>query len=374
HLDCKPEFSYAIAKDERIGQLGAEGLTTTWKEYSPGMKLEDTMVIAWCEDGKLMYLQRCTRETRYLAILHTRALPTSVVFKKLFDGRKQEDVVEMNDNFEFGLCPCDAKPIVRGKFNTTLLNGPAFQMVCPIGWTGTVSCTSFNMDTLATTVVRTYRRSKPFPHRQGCITQKNLGEDLHNCILGGNWTCVPGDQLLYKGGSIESCKWCGYQFKESEGLPHYPIGKCKLENETGYRLVDSTSCNREGVAIVPQGTLKCKIGKTTVQVIAMDTKLGPMPCRPYEIISSEGPVEKTACTFNYTKTLKNKYFEPRDSYFQQYMLKGEYQYWFDLEVTDHHRDYFAESILVVVVALLGGRYVLWLLVTYMVLSEQKALG
>nr|4ILD_A Chain A, Envelope glycoprotein E2 [Bovine viral diarrhea virus 1-NADL]4ILD_B Chain B, Envelope glycoprotein E2 [Bovine viral diarrhea virus 1-NADL] len=251
---------------------------------------------------------------------------------------EQEDVVEMDDNFEFGLCPCDAKPIVRGKFNTTLLNGPAFQMVCPIGWTGTVSCTSFNMDTLATTVVRTYRRSKPFPHRQGCITQKNLGEDLHNCILGGNWTCVPGDQLLYKGGSIESCKWCGYQFKESEGLPHYPIGKCKLENETGYRLVDSTSCNREGVAIVPQGTLKCKIGKTTVQVIAMDTKLGPMPCRPYEIISSEGPVEKTACTFNYTKTLKNKYFEPRDSYFQQYMLKGEYQYWFDLEVTDHHRD------------------------------------
>nr|UEC94261.1 polyprotein [Bovine viral diarrhea virus 1] len=372
--DCRPDFSYAIAKDERIGPLGAEGLTTTWKEYSNGMMLEDTMVIAWCRDGQFKFLKRCTREARYLAILHTKALPTSVVFKKIFDGLRQDDIVEMEDDFEFGLCPCDAKPTVRGKFNTTLLNGPAFQMVCPIGWTGTVSCMLANEDTLDITVVRTYRRSRPFPYRLGCITQKVVGEDLYNCTLGGNWTCVEGEQLQYTGGPIESCKWCGFKFLKSEGLPHYPIGKCRLENETGYRLVDSTTCNRDGVAIVRAGTVKCKIGDTVVQVIAMDTKLGPMPCKPYEIISSEGPIEKTACTFNYTRTLKNKYFEPRDSYFQQYMLKGEYQYWFDLEVTDHHRDYFAESILVIVVALLGGRYVLWLLVTYMVLSEQKAFG
>nr|VVG93780.1 polyprotein [Bovine viral diarrhea virus 1] len=374
HLDCKPEYSYAIAKSDRIGLLGAEGLTTVWKDYSSGMVLEDTMVIAWCKDGKFVYLPRCTRETRYLASLHSRALPTSVEFEKLFEGQRQGDTVEMDDDFEFGLCPCDAKPVVRGKYNTTLLNGPAFQMVCPIGWTGSVSCMLANRDTLDTAVIRVYRRSKPFPYRQGCITQKTLGEDLYDCILGGNWTCVTGDQLQYKGGSIESCKWCGYKFQKSEGLPHYPIGKCRLENETGYRLVDDTSCNREGVAIVPHGLVKCKIGDTIVQVTALDTKLGPMPCKPYEIISSEGPVEKTACTFNYTKTLKNKYFEPRDSYFQQYMLKGEYQYWFDLEATDHHRDYFAESILVIVVALLGGRYVLWLLVTYIILSEQRASG
>nr|ATG71375.1 polyprotein [Bovine viral diarrhea virus 1] len=323
---------------------------------------------------KFVYLARCTRETRYLAILHSRALHTRVVFEKLFDGLRQWDTVEMDDNFEFGLCPCDAKPIVRGKFNTTLVNGRAFQMVCPIGWTGTVSCMLANRDTLDTAVGRSYRRSKPFLYRQGCITQKILGEDLYNCDLGGNWTCVTGDQLQYTGGSIESCKWCGFKFQKSEGLPHYPIGKCRLENETGYRFVDDTSCNREGVAIVPTGQIKCKIGDTIVQVLALDTKLGPMPCKPHEIISSEGPVEKTACTFNYTKTLKNKYFEPRDSYFQQYMLKGEYQYWFDLEVTDHHRDYFAESILLVVVPLLGGRYVLWLLLTYMVLSEHRASG
>nr|WCO08327.1 polyprotein [Bovine viral diarrhea virus 1] len=372
--DCRPDFSYAIAKDERIGLLGAESLTTVWKEYSPRMKLEDTMVVAWCKDGQFTFMERCAREARYLAILHTRTWQTSVKIKKIFDGRSQKDTVEMGDDFEFGLCPCDARPVVKGKFNTTLLNGPAFQMVCPIGWTGSVDCMLANEDTLATTVVRTYRRPKPFPHRQGCITQKIVGEDLHDCTIGGNWTCVEGEQLRYTGGHVESCKWCGYRFLKGEGLPHYPIGKCKLENETGYRLVDDTSCNRDGVAIVPHGLVRCNIGDTVVQVIALDTKLGPMPCRPYEIISSEGPVEKTACTFNYTKTLKNKYFEPRDSFFQQYMLKGEYQYWFDLEVTDHHRDYFAESILVIVVALLGGRYVLWLLVTYMVLSEQRASG
>nr|APG30987.1 polyprotein [Bovine viral diarrhea virus 1] len=372
--DCKPDFSYALASSDSVGLLGAEDLTTTWHEYSEGMRLKDAMVEVWCDKGEFMVFERCVRETRYLAILHTRALPTSVQFKKIADGRKKADTVDMEDNFEFGLCPCDAKPVVKGKFNTTLLNGPAFQMVCPTGWTGVVECTLVSEDTLRTTKVRTYRRTKPFPYRQGCTTQKLVGEDLYTCDLGGNWTCITGDQLHYTGGPIETCKWCGYEFKKSEGLPHYPIGKCRLKNETGYRLVDDTSCNRDGVAIVPHGVLKCKIGDTVVQVVAMDTTLGPMPCKPHEVIQSEGPVEKTACTFNYTKTLKNKYFEPRDSYFQQYMLKGEYQYWFDLEVTDHHKDYFAEFILVIVVALLGGRYVLWLLVSYMVLSEQKALG
>nr|QCE30392.1 polyprotein [Bovine viral diarrhea virus 1] len=372
--ECKPDYSYAIAKDDKIGLLGAESLTTQWYEYTDGMKLDDAVVTVWCVRGEFRYLEKCTRETRYLAILHKRALPTSVEFKKITSGQRLADVVEMDDSFEFGLCPCDAKPVVKGKFNTTLLNGPAFNLVCPKGWTGTVECTLVNEDTLATTIVRTYKRTKPFPDRPGCITQKTVGEDLYDCILGGNWTCITGDQTKYIGGPIETCKWCGYKFQKDEGLPHFPIGKCRLKNETGYRLVDSTSCNRGGVAIVTTGAVKCRIGDTVVQVIAMDTKLGPMPCKPHEIIPSEGPVEKTACTFNYTKTLPNKYFEPRDSYFQQYMLKGEYQYWFDLEANDHHRDYFAESIIVIVVALLGGRYVLWLLVTYMVLSEQKVLG
>nr|CAG29654.1 E2 protein [synthetic construct] len=372
--DCKPDFSYAIAKNKDIGPLGATGLTTQWYEYSDGIRLEDTAVVVWCKDGEFRFLTRCEREARYLAVLHTRALPTSVVFEKILDGKEQEDIVEMDDSFEFGLCPCDARPVIRGKFNTTLLNGPAFQMVCPIGWTGTVSCMLANKDTLATTIVRKYKRNRPFPYRQGCVTQKTIGEDLYECALGGNWTCVPGDALQYVGGPVESCKWCGYKFTKSEGLPHFPIGKCKVKNESGYRQVDDTSCNIDGVAIVKSGLVKCRIGDTVVQAIAMDDKLGPMPCKPYEIISSEGPVEKTACTFNYTRTLKNKYFEPRDNYFQQYMLKGEYQYWFDLEITDHHRDYFAESLLVIVVALLGGRYVLWLLVTYMVLSEQMTSG
>nr|WRH07703.1 polyprotein [Bovine viral diarrhea virus 1] len=372
--DCKPDYSYAIAKSDKIGPLGAEDLTTTWHEYSARMRLKDAMVEVWCKDSKLLIYKRCVKETRYLAILHVRALPTSVTFEKIADVQQKEAVVEMGDDFEFGLCPCDSKPLVRGKFNTTLLNGPAFQMVCPTGWTGTVSCVLVNQGTLYTTTIQTYRRLKPFTYRQGCVDTKVEGEDLYSCIYGGNWTCVPGEQMKYTGGVIESCKWCGYKFLKSEGLPHYPIGKCRLTNETGYRLVDDTSCNRDGVVIVKNGLIKCKIGDTVVQVVAMDDKLGPMPCKPHEIIQSEGPVEKTACTFNYTKTLKNKYFEPRDNYFQQYMLKGDYQYWFDLEVTDHHKDYFAEFILVIVVALLGGRYVLWLLVSYLVLSEQKASG
>nr|AFL55643.1 truncated polyprotein [Bovine viral diarrhea virus 1] len=371
---CKPDFTYAIAKSNRVGLLGAEDLTTKWYEYSKDFRLKDTMVEVWCYNNEIMVQKKCTRETRYLASLHKDALPTSVTFTKISDGGKVPETIDMEDTFEAGICPCDAKPVVRGKFNTTLLNGPAFQLVCPIGWTGSISCTVVNEDTLDTTVIKTFRRAKPFPYRQDCTTQKLVGEDLHECMLGGNWTCIVGEPLKYGGGRVSSCKWCGYKFEKSDGLPHYPIGKCELANETGDRIVDETPCDRGGVAIVSTGTIKCKIGDTVVQVIATDTSLGPMPCRPYEVTASEGPVEKTARTFNYTKTLKNKYFEPRDNYFQQYMLKGEYQYWFDLQVNDHHKDYFAEFLIVIVVALLGGKYVLWLLVTYILVIEHKALG
>nr|AZQ00672.1 polyprotein [Bovine viral diarrhea virus 2] len=370
--ECTEGFQYAISKDKRIGLLGPESLTTTWS--LPNKRLVDTMVEVWCEGKDLKVLKKCTKEERYLAAVHERALSTSVVFLQVSDGKIGPSIVDMSDDFEFGLCPCDAKPIVRGKFNTSLLNGPAFQMVCPTGWTGTIECIQANQDTLVTTTVRTYRRTTPFPQRKWCTYEKVVGEDIHECVLGGNWTCIVGDHSKLKGGPIKKCKWCGYDFFSSEGLPHYPLGKCMLSNESGYRYLDDTPCDRGGVAIVPTGTLKCRIGNTTVQVIATNTDLGPMPCSPYEVIASEGPVEKTACTFNYSETLPNKYYEPRDQYFQQYMLKGKWQYWFDLNSTDHHKDYFSEFIIIAVVALLGGRYVLWLLVTYMILSEQAAMG
>nr|AZQ00675.1 polyprotein [Bovine viral diarrhea virus 2] len=370
--ECTEGFQYAISKDKRIGLLGPESLTTMW--HLPNKRLVDTMVEVWCEGKDLKVLKKCTKEERYLVAVHERALSTSAEFLQVSDGKIGPSIVDMSDDFEFGLCPCDSKPIVRGKFNTSLLNGPAFQMVCPTGWTGTIECIQANQNTLVTTTVRTYRRTTPFPQRKWCTYEKVVGEDIHECMLGGNWTCIAGDHSKLKDGPIKKCKWCGYDFFSSEGLPHYPLGKCMLSNESGYRYLDDTHCDRGGVAIVPTGTLKCRIGNTTVQVIATNTDLGPMPCSPYEVIASEGPVKKTACTFNYSKTLPNKYYEPRDQYFQQYMLKGEWQYWFDLNSTDHHKDYFSEFIIIAVVALLGGRYVLWLLVTYMILSEQAAMG
>nr|AMO65182.1 polyprotein [Bovine viral diarrhea virus 2] len=370
--ECKEGFQYAISKDKKIGLLGPESLTTTW--HLPTKKIVDSMVQVWCDGKDLKILKTCTKEERYLVAVHERALSTSAEFMQISDGTMGPEVIDMPDDFEFGLCPCDSKPIIRGKFNASLLNGPAFQMVCPQGWTGTIECTLANQDTLDTTVIRTYRRTTPFQRGKWCDYEKIVGEDIHECILGGNWTCITGAHSKLKNGPIKKCKWCGYDFFNSEGLPHYPIGKCMLRNESGYRYVDNTPCDRGGVAIVPTGTIKCRIGNVTVQVIAMNKDLGPMPCSPDEVVASEGPVEKTACTFKYAKTLPNKYYEPRDRYFQQYMLKGEWQYWFDLDSVDHHKDYFSEFIVIAVVALLGGKYVLWLLVTYMILSEQMAMG
>nr|ADK63187.1 polyprotein [Border disease virus] len=366
---CREGYRYAISKTKEVGPLGAEDLTTTWHDYKPVFSLDDGTVRAVCTRGFFRIRPHCLIGNRFLASLHQRALPTSVSFE-LIPGGLVATTIEMGDEFEFGLCPCDSKPVVKGKYNTTLLNGSAFQMVCPFGWTGQVECTTVSPSTLATEVVRTYKRVTPFPPRKGCNHYKIIGEDLYHCALGGNWTCIVGAQVRYAGGMVRQCEWCDFLFKEKSGLPHYPLGKCILDNETGYRLVDSTPCDRGGVVISKTGNLECLIGKTTVKVYGQDEKLGPMPCRPKEIISSEGPISKTACTFNYSKTLKNKYYEPRDSYFQQYMLKGEYQYWFDLDAKDHKSDYFAEFIVLAVVALLGGRYVLWLMVVYVVLTEQ----
>nr|AHL96301.1 polyprotein [Bovine viral diarrhea virus 2] len=370
--ECTEGFLYAISKDKRIGLLGPESLTTTWRSHDK--RLEDSMVRVWCIGKELKILKKCTKEERYLVAMHERALSTSAVFMQISNGGTGPDTIHMSDDFEFGLCPCDSKPIIRGKFNTSLLNGPAFQLVCPQGWTGRIECILVNQDILDTTIIRTYIRTTPFPRRRWCAYEKIIGEDIYECDLGGNWTCITGGHSKLKDGLIKKCKWCGYEFSSPEGLPHYPLGKCMLNNESGYRYVDDTPCDRGGVAIVPTGTLKCRIGNTTVQVIATNTDLGPMPCSPYQVIASEGPVEKTACTFNYSETLPNKYYEPRDRYFQQYMLKGKWQYWFDLDVVDHHKDYFSEFIVIAVVALLGGKYVLWLLVTYMVLSEQGVIG
>nr|ATE50848.1 polyprotein [Border disease virus] len=368
---CSEDYRYAISKTKDISPLGATGLTTTWSEYRNGLHLSDGTISAVCSRGVFTFRMHCYTSPRFLASLHKRALPTSVSFEQI-PGYTEETTVEMNDDFEFGICPCDSKPVVRGKYNATLLNGSAFQLVCPLGWTGQVACTTVSSSTLSTEVVRIYKKTKPFPHRAGCDHTTVSGGDLYHCALGGNWTCIKGEPVRYTGGVIKQCQWCDYIFQEKEGLPHYPIGKCMLENETGYRHVDDTSCDRNGVVISKGGTLECLLGRTTVKVFSTNENLGPMPCRPKEVISSEGPISKTACTFNYSKTLKNKYYEPRDSYFQQYMIKGEYQYWFDLDIADHHNDYFAEFIMLAVVALLGGRYVLWLMVVYVVLTEQMA--
>nr|UXV25317.1 polyprotein [Bovine viral diarrhea virus 3] len=372
-LSCRPEFQYAISETDEIGPLGPTGMTTRWYAYNEKLHITDSSVDLTCVDGNFLVHRRCVRKRRYLATIHERALSTSVKFTLIADPQDPEDV-QMGDDFEFGLCPCDSTPLIRGKYNTTLLNGPAFQLVCPYGWTGTVECTIVSDSTLKTQVVKRFTRYKPFPHRKYCMDQMVVGEDLYQCLYGGNWTCIPGDRVLYQGGEVKDCKWCGFTFEEPSDLPHFPLGKCRLVNETGYRYVDDTTCNRDGVAVTEQGTLKCKIGKVEVKVLALNRDLGPMPCKPSYVTQSEGPVSKTACTFNWTETLENKYFEPRDNYFQQYMLKGKYQYWFDLEATDHHQDYFAEFIVIIVVALLGGRYVLWLLIVYYVATEQGARG
>nr|QFI56839.1 cSIG-E2-Spy [synthetic construct] len=176
-LACKEDYRYAISSTDEIGLLGAGGLTTTWKEYNHDLQLNDGTVKASCVAGSFKVTALNVVSRRYLASLHKKALPTSVTFELLFDGTNPA-TEEMGDDFRSGLCPFDTSPVVKGKYNTALLNGAAFYLVCPIGWTGVIECTAVSPTTLRTEVVKTFRRDKPFPHRMDCVTTTVENEDL----------------------------------------------------------------------------------------------------------------------------------------------------------------------------------------------------
>nr|AVH78225.1 E2/small surface fusion protein [synthetic construct] len=101
-LACKEDHRYAISTTNEIGLHGAEGLTTTWKEYNHNLQLDDGTVKAICMAGSFKVTALNVVSRRYLASLHKDALPTSVTFELLFDGTSPL-TEEMGDDFGFGL-------------------------------------------------------------------------------------------------------------------------------------------------------------------------------------------------------------------------------------------------------------------------------
>ncbi|QFQ60722.1 polyprotein [Phocoena pestivirus] len=376
-LDCKSGLEYALARDKDIGLLGPTKLTTQWYRGNQNQKLSDGNVHCTCKNGEWVCQFTCKQtQKRFLAINHPQALPTSAWFKSLGGGSEEPNEELMADEKYAYLCPCNANPVVQQQnFNATRIKAksPAFYLECPIGWKGIIKCVLYSEDTLELTTIYSFKRFKPYGNISQCKTQLPVGEDLMQCKLGGNDSCVIGEQVKGKqSDNVTHCDWCGYRFNSSEDLPMYPLGKCRKRDRGYRRLYKNETCCRNNVCIDKEkGTVECMIGNTKVKVYSQnETILAPMPCKPI-LIKSQGPPKAGSCTYKWAYTLKNKYYEPRDQYFLQYMVKDEYQYWFDLKAGDHAVDLVSKYLPILIVALLGGKAVLWILVAYTILVDYQ---
>ncbi|URZ29370.1 polyprotein [Pangolin pestivirus] len=368
-IKCKDQFKYALAKGKHIGLLGASNLTTQWEDHS----LDDGQVAAICENGRWVVTVKCklARDT-WLAEKHERALPTSVKFISIHNKTKDNNRVISKP---LGVCDCNASPKENANFNAITIVGSAFHLTCPYGWKGNITCHTRQPQLWHTEIVETLFYDSQDYHDPSCLKTKTITGKEHECILGGNTSCVAGQQISYTSNfNLEQCNWCGYTFTNSTSdLPKWPIGQCKVSQFQGLVAANNINCTINGVEITTEGTVECMIGTIKVKTRQVTGQLLAMPCQPIRHGSDTKYASgRQTCTFNYSAVLPKKYYKIIDNFWQQYIVKDGYQYWFDLEAGDHRRSILAEYIVIVIVALLGGKVTLWILVAYHLFDFSQA--
>nr|URZ29381.1 polyprotein [Pangolin pestivirus] len=357
---CKDEYKYALASGVDIGPLGATQLTTQWNDTY----LYDGQIIANCTHGRWAITPKCklARDT-WLAEKHERALSTSVKFISIHNRTKSNT---RTINKPMGVCDCGGTPKENSNFKAMQVASSAFHLECPYKWVGNITCLTKQPELWHTEIVETIIYNSQDFEDKGCKRTKTLDRKEFNCEYGGNNSCVEGQQIHYKKGyELENCEWCGYTFGNGSDLPTWPIGQCKVKEYAGKIAAENTSCIINGVEITKDGTVECLIGVVKVKTRQENEELQAMPCQPIKTGSDTSySYGRQTCTYNYSSVLPNKYYNIIDEFWQQYIVKDGYQYWFDLSAMDHRRSVVAEFIVVIVVALLGGRVTLWLLVAY----------
>nr|URZ29360.1 polyprotein [Pangolin pestivirus] len=367
---CKDQFKYALATGVDIGLLGATQLTTQWEDR----KLDDGQVMAVCRENKWTITAKCklARDT-WLAEKHERALPTSVKFISIHNKTKERKVIR-NIETPQGVCDCGATPKENSNFKAMVIAGSAFYLTCPYGWIGNVTCITKQPQLWKTEIIETIVYNSQNYNDLTCKRTKTHNEKEYACKYGGNSSCVLGQQIEFTQNlQLEKCTWCDYDFKEATGLPHWPIGQCKVKQYEGLIMANNTNCTINGVLISKDGNVECLIGETQIKTTQKTEELLAMPCQPIKVGSDTKYANgRQTCTYNYSQVLPNKYYNIIDNFWQQFIVKDGYQYWFDLEAGDHRRSILAEYIVIVVVALLGGKVTLWILVAYHLLDLSQA--
>ncbi len=200
------------------------------------------------------------------------------------------------------------------------------------------------------------------------------GKYKNKCTYGSGTNCIePKPMYLQQNqySKIKTCFWCSYEFKNGNFSPLTgPLGWCSIDNKE-YKLTKRRACNLDGVQI-GTGEIECTIGQTTVKTKNINVSLiAPMPCWPITV-NSQGPPSPKSCTYKFAKTHKNKFYDIKDEFWGQYMLKDEYQYWFDLKSSDHYIGGVVKYLPLVMVVLLGGKLAAWLLTAYYLITTVES--
>ncbi|UOL48893.1 polyprotein [Jingmen Crocidura shantungensis pestivirus 1] len=368
-IECRPNFDYAFSFEgpESIkNYITYPKLMTPWVPGVEGRIIETPFLKVRCRAGEWRTIARCSIQPYmyFLAIAKPRfgrPLPTAIIFTKV--GRGDETSTYLKKEQRTAICPCKMKPLLKKDHWLRIhVSGEAFGMICPWGFNGYITCAAGEFR---------YRYWTPGPlgREPNCEYTKVEGGILYNCKKGGNESCQIGDPV--KGNPEDlanlTCLWCSKYYSSMEPLS-FPRGFCH-KGDYIHRDFGSHGCI-VNQTLVGGGTVECTIGNNTVKVLPLNKTLQPMPCNPI-MQSSLGPPTRTKCTYKYSAVAENRYYNKRDSFWQQYIIKNGWQYWFDLEASDHMGAQISKYLPIVVVALLGGRYVLWALVTYLVLTEYQ---
>uniref|UniRef100_UPI0030847012 Genome polyprotein n=1 Tax=Norway rat pestivirus TaxID=1562066 RepID=UPI0030847012 len=260
-----------------------------------------------------------------------KVIDTAKFFCVMVGTPTQRDLVKPPEM----LCGCGALEVQDNNSTGLISPGNVLPSKCINGWTGVVTChcpyTDIKMKFLENTTPQKYSKNCPGTY----LSDQNFH---HDCKYGSQESCIDPEPTklppeTYE--DIQECFWCSYYIKDANFTPHKgPLGWCRVGENEPYYLTNRKSCVQGGVQI-GSGEVTCLIGTTKIKVGNFnETAISFMPCNPIKE-ASRGPPSRTTCTYKYAKTLKNKIYDEKDRYWGQYMVKGEYQYWFDLEQDDH---------------------------------------
>nr|UMO75502.1 MAG: polyprotein [Bamboo rat pestivirus] len=130
---------------------------------------------------------------------------------------------------------------------------------------------------------------------------------------------------------------------------------------------------RPGIIITKHGKIKCH---RNGQLLSLDLlegednlNISAIPCSPIKE-KSMGEPESGRCVYEWAPRVKGWAYDDKDPYWQQYVVKGDHQYWTVMSGTRSAYPHIKHIMPLIVAILLGGKISVWLMVMWLVYSAE----